>query len=40
VATGLGFWGMINGTTAAMVNTDLINKKENEYVDLFNPLRF
>ena len=40
VATGLGFWGMVNGTTAAMVNTDLINKKENEAVDLFNPLRF
>jgi glycine/D-amino acid oxidase-like deaminating enzyme len=40
VATGLGFWGMTNGTTAAMVNADLINGKENEFVDLFNPLRF
>ena len=40
VATGLGFWGMVNGTTAAMVNTDLINNKENVYVPLFNPLRF
>ena len=39
VATGLGFWGMTNGTTAAMVNTDLINGKENEFADLFNPLR-
>lgn len=40
VATGLGFWGMTNGTTAAMVNADLINGKENEFVDLLNPLRF
>lgn len=40
VATGLGFWGMINGTTAAMINTDLINNQENEYAPLFNPLRF
>ncbi len=39
VATGLGFWGMTNGTTAAMVNADLINGKENEFADLFNPLR-
>jgi glycine/D-amino acid oxidase-like deaminating enzyme len=40
VATGFGFWGMTNGTTAAMLITDLINGKENEFVDLFNPLRF
>lgn len=40
VATGLGFWGMTNGTTAGMINADLINEKENEFVDLFNPLRF
>ena len=40
VATGFGFWGMANGTTAAMVITDLINGQENEFVDLFNPLRF
>lgn len=40
VATGFGFWGMTNGTTAAMVITDLINGKENESVNLFNPLRF
>lgn len=40
VATGLGFWGMVNGTTAAMINTDLINNKENIYASLFNPLRF
>ncbi len=40
VSTGLGFWGMTNGTTAAMVNSDLINEKTNEYSKLFNPLRF
>lgn len=40
MATGLGFWGMINGTTAATVITDLINQKKNKYADLFDPLRF
>lgn len=40
VAAGFGFWGMANGTTAAMVITDLINGQENKFVDLFNPLRF
>jgi glycine/D-amino acid oxidase-like deaminating enzyme len=40
VATGFGFWGMTNGTTAAMVIADLIIGKENEFVNLFNPLRF
>jgi glycine/D-amino acid oxidase-like deaminating enzyme len=40
VATGFGFWGMLNGTTAGMVITDLITGKENQYADIFNPLRF
>lgn len=40
VSTGLGFWGMINGTTAAVINSDLISGKKNGYADLFNPLRF
>lgn len=40
VATGFGFWGMANSTTAAMVITDLINGQENKFVNLFNPLRF
>lgn len=40
IATGMCFWGMINGTTAAIVNTDLINGKKNEYTDLFDPMRF
>jgi glycine/D-amino acid oxidase-like deaminating enzyme len=40
VATGFGFWGMNNGTIAAMVNTDLITGKQNQFVQLFDPLRF
>jgi len=40
VATGFGFWGMTNGTTAAMVISDLINGQENKFTDIFNPLRF
>ena len=40
VAAGFGFWGMSNGTTAGMVITDLITGKENQYADIFNPLRF
>lgn len=40
VATGFGFWGMTNGTTAGMVNADLIIGKTNQFLDLFNPLRF
>lgn len=40
VATGFGFWGMSNGTTAGMVITDLITGKKNQYADIFNPLRF
>ncbi|HWR25847.1 MAG TPA: FAD-binding oxidoreductase, partial [Methanosarcina sp.] len=40
VAAGFGFWGMTNGTIAAMLITDLINGQENKFVDLFNPLRF
>jgi glycine/D-amino acid oxidase-like deaminating enzyme len=40
VATGFGFWGMNNGTTAAMIISDLIEGKRNNLVDIFNPLRF
>ncbi len=40
VATGFGFWGMTNGTTAAMVIDDLINGIDSDYNELFNPLRF
>jgi len=40
VATGFGFWGMNNSTIAAMINTDLITGKQNQFVQLFDPLRF
>jgi glycine/D-amino acid oxidase-like deaminating enzyme len=40
VATGFGFWGMNNGTTAGMIISDLIEGKKNNLVDIFNPLRF
>lgn len=39
VATGFGFWGMNNGTTAAMIISDMINKK-NHLDNIFDPLRF
>jgi len=40
VATGFGFWGMNNGTTAAMLISDLIDGRKNDLIDIFNPLRF
>jgi glycine/D-amino acid oxidase-like deaminating enzyme len=39
VATGFGFWGMNNGTTAAMIISDMIDKK-NHLDNIFDPLRF
>lgn len=40
VATGFGFWGMNNGTTAGMVIADLIQGNESYLKDIFDPLRF
>ncbi|ADZ08640.1 FAD dependent oxidoreductase [Methanobacterium lacus] len=40
VATGFGFWGMNNGTTAGMVIADLIHDNESYLKDIFDPLRF
>ncbi len=40
IATGFGFWGMTNGTTAAMIISDLIKCKENPFAELFSPIRF
>ncbi len=40
VATGFGGWGMTHATTAAVLITDLITGKENNLVELFDPLRF
>jgi len=40
VATGFGFWGMNNGTTAGMIIADLIGGHENYLKDILDPLRF
>ncbi len=40
VATGFGFWGMSNGTTAAMIISDMIEGKKNQLENIFDPLRF
>ena len=40
VATGFGFWGMTTGTLSAMIISDIIMGKENQFVELFDPLRF
>lgn len=40
VATGFGFWGMNNGTTAGMVIADLIAGHDHYLKDILDPLRF
>ncbi|TFD93572.1 FAD-dependent oxidoreductase [Jeotgalibacillus sp. R-1-5s-1] len=40
VATGYRKWGMTNGTAAALLLSDLIEEKDNPYIDLFTPSRF
>ncbi|MDL4839697.1 FAD-dependent oxidoreductase [Aquibacillus rhizosphaerae] len=40
IATGYRKWGMTNGTTAALLITDLITKQANDYKELFAPSRF
>jgi glycine/D-amino acid oxidase-like deaminating enzyme len=40
VATGFGFWGMNNGTTSAMIISDMIDNKKNHLNNIFDPLRF
>lgn len=39
VATAFNKWGMTNGILAAKIMSDMINKKENEYINLFSPYR-
>lgn len=39
VATGFKKWGMTNGTNAALLLTDIIMEKENEYEAFFSPAR-
>ncbi len=40
VATGFGFWGMNNGTTSAMIISDMIHNRKNHLNNIFDPLRF
>lgn len=40
IATGYRKWGMTNGTTAAIILTDLITKQTHPYEQLFTPSRF
>ncbi|MDQ3920248.1 MAG: FAD-dependent oxidoreductase [Acidobacteriota bacterium] len=40
VATGFGGWGMTNSHVAAMLLTDMISGKKNDWEDVFDPSRF
>lgn len=39
IGTGYNTWGMTNGTLAGKILSDIILKKENKYISLFNPKR-
>lgn len=39
LSTGYNTWGMTNSLLASLIIKDLINKKENEYISLFDPKR-
>ena len=39
VATGFNKWGMTTAMSAAMILTDLIQGKQNDYAGIFNPSR-
>jgi len=39
LGTGYNTWGMTNASIAGKILADIILKKENEYINLFNPLR-
>lgn len=39
VASGFNKWGMTGAMTSAMILSDLITGKKNEYADVFNPSR-
>ena len=40
VCTGFNKWGMTGCMLSALILKDLLNKKENKYIDLFSPSRF
>jgi len=39
IGIGYNTWGMTNGTLAGKIISDIILNKNNEYINLFNPLR-
>lgn len=39
IGTGYNTWGMTNGSLAGKILADIILKKQNKYIELFNPLR-
>lgn len=39
ICTGFNKWGNTNGTIAGIVISDIINKRDNKYISLFNPIR-
>ncbi len=39
IGTGYNTWGMTNSILAGIILSDLIQEKENKYLELFNPLR-
>lgn len=39
LATGYNTWGMTNGILAGKIISDIILRKKNSYISLFNPLR-
>lgn len=39
ISTAYNTWGMTNGTIGGKIISDLINEKENEYQEIFNPNR-
>ena len=40
IGTGYNTWGMTNGVLAAKIISDMIIKKENKYIKIFDPNRF
>ena len=40
VATGYAKWGMTNGTAAALLLSDMILGRDNQYTNLYSPSRF
>ena len=38
IGTGYNTWGMTNGSIAGKILSDIVMKKNNKYIKLFNPL--